>query len=83
VGYLYILENRSSGRYYVGSTNDLPRRLAEHPRDHTPSTRGRGLWVMAHQESFPTLREARRQEAEIKGWMSARLLRELAEGAKG
>ncbi len=80
---VYILQSQSSGRYYIGSTNDLERRLSEHRRDHTPSTRGRGPWVLVHQEYFPTLRGARRREWEIKGWKSAKLIRVLVEGAKG
>ncbi len=35
MGFLHILQSESSGRYYIGSTNDLKRRLSEHRRDHT------------------------------------------------
>jgi putative endonuclease len=83
MGFVYILQSRSSGGDYVGSTSDLERRLSEHHRDHTPSTRGRGPWSLVHQEVFPTLAEARRRELKIKGWKSAKLIRALIEGAKG
>ncbi|MBI3669252.1 MAG: GIY-YIG nuclease family protein [Acidobacteria bacterium] len=39
---VYILQSHSSGRYYVGSTNDLSRRLSEQDRAHSQATRGRG-----------------------------------------
>ena len=32
---------------------------------------------MVHQEEFSSLREARRREAEIKRWKSAKLIRKL------
>jgi putative endonuclease len=83
MAFLYILQSQCSGRYYIGSTSDLDRRLSEHQRDHTPSTRGRGPWRLVHQESFRTLLEARRRELAIKRWKSARLIRELIDAAKG
>jgi len=83
MAFVYILQSQTSGRYYVGSTSDLDRRLSEHHRNHTPSTRGRGPWTLVHQETFPTLPEARRRELEIKKWKSAKLIRELVDYQKG
>jgi predicted GIY-YIG superfamily endonuclease len=77
MAFVYILESLTTGRFYVGSTNDFDRRLEEHQRGHTPSTRGRGPWKLAYRESFPSLREARRRELEIKRWKSAKLIRQL------
>ena len=83
MAWVYILQSQSTGRYYVGSTNDLDRRLSEHRREHTPSTRHRGPWTLVLQESFPTLVEARRKELEMKRWKSAKLITALVEEAKG
>ena len=83
MAFVYILQSQSSGRNYIGSTNDLDRRLSEHHRNHTPSTRGRGPWILVHQETFPTLPDARRREFEIKRWKSAKLVRELIDSRKG
>ena len=77
MGTLYILQSESSGRYYVGSTDALERRLTEHFRGHTPSTRGRGPWKLVYTEKFETLLEARRRELEIKRWKSSRMIRAL------
>jgi len=77
VAFLYILQSQTSGRYYVGSTNDLARRLSEHHRSHSPATRGRGPWVLVYREQFPTLVEARRRELEIKRWKSAKSIASL------
>jgi putative endonuclease len=74
---MYILQSEATGRFYIGSTSDMDRRLSEHARNHTPSTRNRGSWKLVHREEFDTLVEARGREAEIKRWKSARLIREL------
>ncbi|MGH9708009.1 MAG: GIY-YIG nuclease family protein [Candidatus Acidiferrales bacterium] len=83
MAWLYILRSESSGRYYVGSTNDLDRRLSEHNRSHSLATRGRGPWSLVHQERFPTLLEARRRELEIKKWKSAKAISLLIEKRVG
>jgi putative endonuclease len=75
--FLYILQSQTSGKFYVGSTDDLDRRLSEHARNHTPSTRGRGPWTLVHKEEFASLLQSRRREMEIKRWKSARLIRAL------
>jgi len=81
--FLYILQSQSSNRFYVGSTDDLQRRLSEHLRGHTPSTRGRGPWKLVYKEEFATLLEARRRELEIKCWKSSRMIRALISAPVG
>ena len=81
--YTYILQSESSRRYYVGSTNDIERRVSEHLRSHSLATRKRGPWKLVYQESFETLLEARRRELEIKAWKSAKLISTLIEASKG
>src|SRR5260370_585133 len=39
---VYVLQSESSGKFYIGSAQDLPSRLAEHNRSHSPYTRNRG-----------------------------------------
>jgi predicted GIY-YIG superfamily endonuclease len=50
--YFYILQSQTSGKFYVGSTDDLDRRLSEHARNHTPSNRGRGPWTCVPAEEI-------------------------------
>jgi len=75
--YLYILQSQSSGKYYIGCTNNLARRLSEHQADHTPSTRNRGPWRLVYQEQYETVAEARQRERELKNWKSHRSVQEL------
>jgi putative endonuclease len=81
--FLYILQSGSSGRFYVGSTDDLDRRLSEHLRGHTPSTRGRGPWKLVYTEQFETLIQARQWELEIKRWKSAKMIQALIQSSVG
>ena len=76
---LYILQSASTKKFYVGSAQDLQVRLAEHARGHSPYTRSRGPWVLAYQEDYPTLAEARRRERQVKSWKSHRSIQELIE----
>ena len=70
VHWVYILESETSGRYYVGQTDDVARRLAYHNRGLSRSTRGRGPWKLMYKEKSATRSEACRREREIKGWRS-------------
>jgi len=64
---VYILQSLTTGKYYVGSTVNLERRLSEHGRHHSPYTRGRGLWRLVYHEPHANLEAARKREHEIKG----------------
>jgi putative endonuclease len=77
MAFIYILQSESTGRFYIGSTNDLERRLSEHTRAHSLATRGRGPWKLVHQESLATLLLARQREREIKNWKSAKKIVDL------
>ena len=63
---VYILRG-ASGRHYIGSTTDLARRMEQHRRGHTATTKRLGgeLTLVASKE-FPTLEEAREMERELK-----------------
>jgi len=66
--YVYVLGCRSNGRVltYVGWTNDVARRLAQHNAGKgARTTRGR-LWQLLHSESFATKAEAMSREWHLK-----------------
>ena len=75
--FVYILRSERNGRYYVGSTNDMTRRLGEHNCGHTPSTRGKGPWVLAYSEPAKNEAEARQRDREIKAWKSRIMIEKL------
>ena len=83
MGFVYILQSENSGRFYIGSTDDIPRRLAERQRGKDKATRYRGPWKLVYSEQFTTLPEARRREYEIKQWKSSKMIRALIQTAVG
>ncbi len=78
-----ILQSKTTGRFYIGSTDDLERRFSEHQRGKDLATRGRGPWKLVYQEQFEILADARRREYEIKQWKSAKLIQALIRSSAG
>ena len=76
---VYILRDRRTGRHYVGSTTELERRLRDHERGSTPSTRQRGPWLLVYTEHCPDLASARKREKEIKAYKGGNQFRALLE----
>ena len=66
--YVYMLANRSR-TLYVGVTNDLARRMAEHRAGKVPGfTRRYMVRQLVYVESTINARDAIAREKQIKGW---------------
>ena len=67
--FVYILQC-SDKTLYVGCTNNLEKRLAQHNDSKWGAhyTKIRRPVVLKYSEKFDNLKEARRRESEIKGW---------------
>lgn len=67
--YIYILEC-ADGSLYVGSTNDLEKRLHQHNNSKSGAhyTKIRRPVVLRYSEKLKNLSEALKREAEIKKW---------------
>ncbi len=65
----YILECADKS-LYVGCTNNIERRIEQHNNSKWGAhyTKIRRPVILKFSEEFKTLKEARRREAEIKGW---------------
>jgi putative endonuclease len=60
--YVYVLYSSKINAQYIGMTNDMDRRLAEHNIGKTQSTK-RGIpWEIAHYEAFENRALARNRE---------------------
>ncbi|EAQ47914.1 GIY-YIG nuclease family protein [Leeuwenhoekiella blandensis] len=64
--FVYILESLSSGRKYVGFTQNLDARLLEHNRGNVTSTKPFRPWKRIYSEEQPTQIEARMREKYLK-----------------
>ncbi|MEI6499235.1 MAG: GIY-YIG nuclease family protein [bacterium] len=76
IGIVYILI-LSNGQYYVGSTNNLERRLTEHNSGKTPSIKYKLPARLIFHQEFATLIEARQAEYKIKRQKSRKLIEEI------
>lgn len=65
MGYVYILKNEQ-GRYYIGSTTNIQRRIKQHREGHTPSTHRMGELELVFSQKFETLEDARNVENGLK-----------------
>jgi putative endonuclease len=65
MAWVYILKTES-GKYYVGSTDNLDARLRHHFGGHTPSTSKLVPTSLALSQEYRTLQEARSVEQKIK-----------------
>ncbi len=68
--WVYVIINRVVGRRYIGQTDNLERRLAEHNGRSQNQRRftGKypGSWEILYVETFPTRREAMQREKNLK-----------------
>lgn len=73
--FVYILECADKS-FYVGCTNNMERRLEQHNNSKWGAhyTKIRRPVILKYSEGFPTLKEARRREIEIKGWRKEKKL---------
>ena len=75
--WVYVLEN-PRGRFYIGSTDDLPRRIEDHNSAEKVSskyTHKNGSWQLVWSEEHPTRSSAMVREKAIKRMKSAQWIR--------
>jgi len=67
--FVYILKSlRVDSKRYIGSTGDLEKRLIDHKRGGTPSTKNFIPWKIIYTETYDTKQEALHREKQLKQW---------------
>lgn len=66
MNYVYILRSKKDQELYVGSTNDLKRRLQEHNSGKNFSTSFRRPFELLYYEAYNNLDDARDREKALK-----------------
>jgi putative endonuclease len=72
---VYVLQGET--KRYVGITNNLSRRLAEHRSGHTKSAQVIGPFKLLHTEEFPDHISARKREKFLKSGQGREFLNSL------
>jgi putative endonuclease len=82
-GYVYILKSLRNDRFYIGSTNDLERRLVEHSsgRGCLTTKRLRPLELVFKQK-FETVKLAKQIETKLKQLKNRQLLEIIIDKGK-
>jgi len=78
----YVIRSIATGRFYVGHTENLTKRVYEHNNNRTASIRNRGPWELVHSEEFATRSEAMRRELQIKKMKSHKWIEQLARASR-
>lgn len=68
MAYVYIIESQESGRFYIGCTIDIDRRIGEHKAGKHHSSKRIIDPKLVFQQEFDTIELARRVERKIKAY---------------
>ncbi|MBX2872819.1 MAG: GIY-YIG nuclease family protein [Saprospiraceae bacterium] len=74
--YVYVLKSQNHWRFYVGMTSNIARRLDEHNKGRTRSTKGYRPWILFFTESYPSREEARSREKYLKSGSGKEFIKE-------
>lgn len=74
--WVYIIESEKDGRWYIGQTNDLARRVRDHNRGYSNYTKKFRPWHLYASKIFTDRAEAMRVERRIKNFKSRSLIEE-------
>ena len=64
--YVYLLESKKDKDFYIGSTNNLRKRLVEHNSGKVQSTAHRKPFVLLYYEAYLEEGDARTRESSLK-----------------
>lgn len=68
-------------RYYIGSTDDLGKRLIRHNKGYSRFTKDRGPFKLVYKEEFASRSDAKKREYYIKSLRSRPAIGKLIDGA--
>lgn len=81
---VYILKSLKDKKLYIGTTNNLSRRIQQHNKGQSKSTKSRKPFVLIYRESYPSKSEAMKREWYFKNTAEGnKLMRELIKSSWG
>ncbi|MBI3251971.1 MAG: GIY-YIG nuclease family protein [Candidatus Omnitrophica bacterium] len=73
--FVYVLKSKSTHKSYIGQTNNLKSRLADHCKIVKQSTKGVTDWKLIHTEEFSNRSLAIKREKFLKSGIGRRFLK--------
>lgn len=64
--YVYVLKSKKDNNMYIGSTNNLKRRMEKHNNGLIYSTKLRKPFILVYYEAYSSERDTRKREANLK-----------------
>jgi putative endonuclease len=77
MAHVYILQSEKNGRYYIGSTNDLGRRLKQHQSGLVKATKFILPLKLVFAQEFSNLEDARSIEYKLKSFKSRKVIEQI------
>jgi putative endonuclease len=74
---VYILKSLTNGRFYIGSTKDLERRMREHSTGRSTYTRGAGPFELIFRQEYEELALARKIEFKLKRFKNKAIIEKI------
>jgi len=75
--YVYILESETTGKLYIGQTNNPEKRLLDHNRGASTYTKNKGHWRRIYLKEFESRTESILLEKTLKSWKSPERIRSM------
>jgi len=79
--YVYVLLSEKDGKFYIGFTSDLKRRLKEHKDGKAQSTKSRHPLKLLFYEAHLSEKDARRRESYFKTSKGKATLKQMLRGS--
>jgi len=74
---VYILKSRKDLKYYIGVTANVRKRLSEHNKWLSKSTKHRRPFILVRQEEYPDRKMAYQRERFLKNKKSAKIINKI------
>ena len=79
--FVYVIRSTKDGRFYVGLSGNVEKRLKEHNTKKTKSTKGYVPWELCFFESFDTRLGARKREIYLKSGIGKEYIKQYWSGS--
>ena len=74
---VYIIKSETGGKFYIGYTKNIIKRLQEHNLGKTKSTKRRGPYKVIYTEVYQDKQSAYKREREIKRYKGGQAFKKL------